>query len=113
MSVQNPNDSDAEYRSKTGKQVKSYSTNITETCDEKDKPNLITHIDIKGATTADNTYVESGVKGSEEVTGGKVDTLNSDGAPTRARRTINLSRRTVSTSSPTVSGESPNVSTLN
>ena len=79
-SVQNPNDPDAEYRGKAGKKVKGYSTNITETCDEKDKPSLITHVDVEGATTADNTYVESGVKGSEEVTGGKVETLYSDGA---------------------------------
>lgn len=79
-SVQNPNDHDAEYRGKAGKKVKGYSTNITETCDEKDKPSLITHVDVEGATTADNTYVESGVKGSEEVTGGKVEALHSDGA---------------------------------
>lgn len=77
-SVQNPNDPDAEYRGKAGKKVKGYSTNTTETCDEKDKPDLITHVDVEGATTADNTYVESGVKGSEEVTGGKVEALHSD-----------------------------------
>lgn len=79
-SVQNPNDPDAEYRSKAGKKVKGFSTNITETCDEKGKPNLITNVDVNGATTADNTYVESGVKGSEEVTGNKVEALHSDGA---------------------------------
>ena len=79
-SVQNPNDPDAEYRGKAGKKVKGYSTNITETCDEKDKPSLIINVDVERATTADNTYVESGVKGSEEVTGGKVEPLHSDGA---------------------------------
>lgn len=79
-SVQNPNDPDAEYRGKAGKKVKGFSTNITETCDEEGKPNIITHVDVEGATTADNTYVESGVKGSEEVTGNKVETLHSDGA---------------------------------
>ena len=79
-SVQNPNDPDAQYRSKAGKKVKGFSTNITETCDEKDKPNLITNVEVKGATTADNTYVESGVKGTEEVTGNKVETLHCDGA---------------------------------
>ena len=79
-SVQNPNDPDAEYRSKADKKVKGYSTNITETCDEEDKPSLITNVDVEGATTADNAYVESGVKGTEEVTGVKVETLHSDGA---------------------------------
>jgi hypothetical protein len=79
-SVQNPNDPDAEYRGKAGKKVKGFSTNITETCDEEGKPSIITNVDVEGATTADNTYVESGVKGSEEVTGNKVETLHSDGA---------------------------------
>jgi hypothetical protein len=79
-SVQNPNDPDAEYRGKSGQKVKGYSTNITETCDEKDKPSLITHVDVEGATTADNTYVQPGVNGTEEVTGNKVETLHSDGA---------------------------------
>ena len=79
-SVQNPNDPDAEYRGKAGKKVKDYSTNIMETCDEEGKPSLITHVDIEGATTADNTFVESGVKGTEEVTGDNVETLHSDGA---------------------------------
>ena len=39
-SVQNPNDPDAEYRRKAGKKVKGFSTNITETCEEEDKPSL-------------------------------------------------------------------------
>lgn len=79
-SVQNPNDPDAQYRSKAGKKVKGFSTNITETCDEKDKPSLITNVDVEGATTADNTYVGSGVKGTEDITGNKVRTLHCDGA---------------------------------
>ena len=54
--------------------------NITETTDEPDKPSLITHVDVEYASTADNTYVEGGVKGSEEVTGSKVEVLHADGA---------------------------------
>ena len=79
-SVQNPNDPDAEYRGKRNQKVKGFSASITETCDEEGKPSLITNVDVEGATTADNTYVESGVKGTEDVTGGKVKTLHSDGA---------------------------------
>lgn len=79
-SVQNSNDPDAHYRSKAGKKAKGFSTNITETCDEENKPNLITDVEVKGATTADNTYVESGVKGTEDVIGNKVDTLYCYGA---------------------------------
>lgn len=79
-SVQNPNDTDAAYRSKAGKKVKGYSTNITETCDESGKPNLITDVQVKPASAADNGYVEDGVRGTEEVTGNKVEKLHADGA---------------------------------
>lgn len=56
-SVQNPNDPDAAYRSKGGKKVKGYSANITETCDEDGKPNLITDVQVKPANAADNGFV--------------------------------------------------------
>ena len=58
-SVQNPNDPDAEDCSKAGKKVKGYSANITETCDEKDKPRLITPIDLEEATTDTDDTVSS------------------------------------------------------
>ena len=60
--------------------VKGFRTNITETCDKENKPNLITDVEVKGATTANNTYVESGVKGTEDMIGNKVDTLYCYGA---------------------------------
>ena len=53
------------------------------------KPTLVTDVEVGGATTADNTYVESGVKGTEDVTGNKVDTLYCDGAY-QARMTASL-----------------------
>lgn len=37
-SVHTPYDTDAEYRNKAGKKNKGYTTNITETTDEADKP---------------------------------------------------------------------------
>lgn len=79
-SVQNPNDPDANYRGKHGQKVKGYSVNFTETTDEPDKPSLITDVEVETASTADNTYVEPGVKGSQEVTGNKVERLHADGA---------------------------------
>ena len=79
-SVQNPNDPDAAYRSKGGKKVKGYSTNITETCDEKGKPSLITDVQVKPANAADNGFVEEAIKNTTEVTGNKVEKLHADGA---------------------------------
>lgn len=79
-SVQNPNDPDAAYRSKGGKKVKGYSTNITETCDEDGKPNLITDVQVKPANAADNGFVEKAIGNTRKVTGNKVDKQHSDGA---------------------------------
>lgn len=79
-SVQNPNDPDAAYRSKGGKKVKGYSANITETCDEDGKPNLITDVQVKPANAADNDFVEKAIGNTREVTSNKVDKLHSDGA---------------------------------
>jgi len=79
-SVQNPNDPDAEYRSKNGGKVKGYSTNITETTDEPGKPSLITDVQVEGATTSDNSYVQKAVEGTEQVTGNAVEKVITDGA---------------------------------
>lgn len=79
-SLQNPNDPDATYRSKTNKKVKGYSTNITETTDEEGTPDLITDVKVKPAGAADNTFVEAAVQATEEVTGNKVEAVHADGA---------------------------------
>ena len=79
-SVQNPHDPDAAYRCKGGKKVKGNSTNITETCDEEDKPNLITDVQVKPATAADNGFLKDAVEDSRKVTDTKVDKVIVDGA---------------------------------
>ena len=79
-SVQNPNDPDAAYRSKGGKKVKGYSTNITETCDEKDRPSLITDVQVKPANAADNGFLKDAVKETGKVTESSVDKVIVDGA---------------------------------
>lgn len=33
----------------TGREVKGFNTNITKTCDEENKPNLITDVEVEGA----------------------------------------------------------------
>lgn len=79
-SVQNPNDPEAEYRKKSDQQVKGYSTNITETTAEEGKPSLIVDVQVEGATTADNSYVQGAIENAQAVTGNEVDTLYCDGA---------------------------------
>lgn len=79
-SLQNPNDPDATYRNKNEKPVQGYSTNITETCGEEGKPNLITGVQVETATHADCKFLEEGVAQSERVTGDTVEKLHADGA---------------------------------
>ena len=79
-SVQNPHDPDAAYRCKGGKKVKGNSTNITETCDDDKKPNLITDVLVKPATAADNGFMKDAVEETRKVTDAKVDKVIVDGA---------------------------------
>lgn len=79
-SVQNPNDTDAEYRGKNKQRVKGFVTNITETVPEDGKPSLITAVKVKGATAADNDFFEEAVKETEKVTCNDVENAYVDGA---------------------------------
>lgn len=79
-SVQNPNDPDASFRKKAGTSVKGYTTNITETHDQDDAPNLVVNVQVKDATVSDNKMLQSGVEGAAEVTGQIAEKLYADGA---------------------------------
>jgi hypothetical protein len=84
-SVQNHNDPDADYREKGGQKVKGYSVNITETCDDtdaqKDKPNLIVNVQVKGASAADNDYLKEAVTNiREKVSHDTIEKVYADGA---------------------------------
>jgi hypothetical protein len=89
-SMQNPNDPDATYRSKNGEEVRGYTHNVTETCDDEDKattasgkkikkPKLIVHVDVQPASTPDTDLYEPGVKGAMDVTGQKPESSTADG----------------------------------
>lgn len=79
-SVQNPNDSDAEYRGKNKQRVKGFVTNITETVPENGKHSPITDVKVKGSTAADKDFFEEAVKETEKVTGNDVENAYVDGA---------------------------------
>jgi hypothetical protein len=84
-SVQNHNDPDADYREKGGQKVKGYSVNITETCDDmdeqKDKPNLIVNVQVKGASAADNDYLKEALTNiRENVSHDTIEKVYADGA---------------------------------
>lgn len=77
-SVQSPHDPDCTYRGKSGKQVKGYHANVTETCG--DDLHLITDVRIEAASCGEANFYKEAVEGSEAVTGQKVEYVHADGA---------------------------------
>jgi hypothetical protein len=78
-SVQSPHDTDCHYRNKHGNQVKGYSINVSESCDENSL-NLISGADVRVVSASDNDYLQDGIKGANEVFTGTVENVHADGA---------------------------------
>ena len=78
-SVQSPHDADAHFRNKDGNKVKGCSVNLTETCD-KEKLNLITVVEVKPASAADNNFLQSSIKATQEIVNDKIEKTHTDGA---------------------------------
>lgn len=78
-SIQSPHDIDSHYRNKDGNQVKGYSINLTESCD-KEELHLISHVDVRPVSTADNNFLEDGVKQSQQIFTADIENLHTDGA---------------------------------
>ena len=79
-SIQSPHDTDCDFRSKNGKKTKGFNHNITETCDDDNTVNLITDVQVEPATTADNSFVKSSIKNSQEILSDDIENLHADGA---------------------------------
>ena len=79
-SIQNPNDEEASYRKKGNQVVRGYVTNITETVDEENAPNLITDVQVAPATASDNAFVKDAIEQTEAITENKVERIYADGA---------------------------------
>jgi hypothetical protein len=78
-SVQSPHDTDCSYRNKDGNQVKGYSTNITETCDEKNL-NLIVDVQVANANSSDVDFLQPAINKAEQVLQHKSKDIHVDGA---------------------------------
>lgn len=79
-SLQSPFDQDAEHRNKKDQKVQGYSVNNAETCSgEKDALDLITVVQVEGATFADPDFMVDAVEESQEIAG-EVKEAWSDGA---------------------------------
>jgi len=76
--VANPHDTDAEFRTKSGKTISGYSVNITETCDSGTL-NLIVDVQVEGAGTSDQSYLEEAVESAKAKVPEKVEEVYTDG----------------------------------
>lgn len=85
QSVQSPHDTDCTYRSKGGhdgqkkQEIKGYSVNVTETCDD-DNLNLITNASVKVVSTADNDFLKEDTEKTQEIVSDKIEAVYADGA---------------------------------
>jgi len=79
-SVQSPHDTECHYRNKDGNQVKGYSINVTETCDEAQSLNLITNVLVDVVSTADCDFLQPAIEATMEVITQQIETVNVDGA---------------------------------
>lgn len=80
QSVQSPHDTNCTYRNKDGNQVKGYSMNLTESCDDGEVLNLIAHVDVRNASTSDLDFLEDDIKKAQEVFTAKTEHVHADGA---------------------------------
>ena len=78
-SVQSPHDTDCHYRNKGGDQIKGYSINVTESCDDN-RLNLIGNVDVRVASTPDTDFLQDGLRKTESVFSGKIEAAHTDGA---------------------------------
>jgi hypothetical protein len=85
QSVQSPHDTDCTYRSKGGhggqkkQEIKGYSVNVTETCDD-DNLNLITNANVKVVSTADTEFLQDDTEKTQAIVTDKIEVVHADGA---------------------------------
>ena len=85
QSVQSPHDTDCTYRTKGGndgqkkQEVKGYSVNVTETCDD-DNLNLITNANVKVVSTPDTEFLRGDIEKTQEIVSDKIEAVHADGA---------------------------------
>ena len=79
-SLQSPHDTDCTFRNKDGEKVKGYSINVTESCDDDKKLNLIGNVDVRKVSTSDVDFLQEDIKKVQEVFPDKTEAVHADGA---------------------------------
>jgi len=79
-SVQSPHDTDCHYRNKGDQNVKGYSFNLTESCDDDNSLNLISQVTVKKASTSDVDFLQTSISKAQDVFKNKPQYAHADGA---------------------------------
>lgn len=79
-SIQSPDDTNCDFRTKDGKSIKGYNHNITETCDKDKAVNLITNIQTETATYPDNKFPKAAIENSQKLLPDSIKNVHTDGA---------------------------------
>jgi hypothetical protein len=79
-SVQSPHDTTVDFRNKDGDEMKGFSVNVVESCDEDNVVNLIGDVDVQVASTPDVNRLQDGTKRAQDVFCDKVKSAHTDGA---------------------------------
>lgn len=97
-SIQSPHDEDAAYRKKgsghTEQSIQGFHTNITETCDQDEKPNLITNVITTGANITEAEYLQPAIQGTQDRLGAdkRIKEVITDGGYDSTNNKINFSK---------------------
>ena len=76
--IQSPYDPDGDFNKKNNKKTKGYNVNVTETCNPDNFVNLITDVIVSKASVHDSKFLIPAIENTEEITGQKVETVNTD-----------------------------------
>jgi hypothetical protein len=79
-SIQSPHDEDSAFRNNGKGKVKGYTVNVTETCTESNKLNLITDVIVEPATTPDVNFLIPAIEATQELLFHEIESANADGA---------------------------------
>jgi hypothetical protein len=110
-SLQSPDDLEATYRQKNKKTYKGYVANITETCDPKNKLQLVTKVQVSSNHTEDAELLVDALPNLKDRT--EIDTLYTDGGYGSPDADLTLQKHLVEQIQTAIRGRVPSAEKLN
>jgi hypothetical protein len=109
-SLQSPDDEQATYRQKRGKDYVGYVANLTETCDLENELQLVMKVQVEPNTTEDAQMLEEALPDLRKRT--DVDQMNTDGGYSSKEADNTMAKLNVDHVQTAIKGAKPNLDTL-